>query len=418
MTHFFGRALAGLVAIVILAGGILALSLYLSGQPLFGMLAGTGLPDQVRQLFRSKESANQQPAQAERQAVPVRIAHIRREAVPVALSFSGRLLARREVEVRARVTGYVSEVTFKEGEIVEKGEVLYRIDPRTFEARLKELQGALQGAKANLAFLQRETERIANLEEKEYAETSRLDELRSQRDQAAARIEELQGRLRQAQLDLEFASVEAPFAGKIGFSDVDEGDLVVQGQTTLTTLVDFHPIEIEFRPNADQLARMKDARARLGHPLRLTVSPDGRDTTVSGEVTALGPAVQNATNTVRVRGEVPNPDQTLVPGQFARVRVQLGTQPSLMAPTAALITQQNKRALYVISADNTVEIVPVEIGQTVGKRVVVQGDLAEGDRVVAGNLQSVRSGRPVRVIAEQGEENGDRRRGGAKGRMN
>jgi RND family efflux transporter MFP subunit len=422
MTQFLGRALATLVAIVIVAAGIMALSLSLSGQPLFGLLAGTGasdlIPQQVRQIFTS-DKTEPRSAAAKRQATPVRASRIQRQDVPITLPFSGRFLARRQVEVRARVTGYVSEVTFKEGDIVEKGEVLYRIDPRTFQARVNELQGALKGAKANLAFLRRETERIADLEEKQYAETSRLDELTSQRDQAAARIEELEGRLQQAQLDVEFATIKAPFAGKIGFSDVDEGDLVVERQTMLTTLVDFDPIEIEFRPNADQLTRMKDARARLGHPLRLMVSPDGRDATFSGDVTALGPVVQDATNTVPVRGEVPNPDYALVPGQFARVTIQLGTQPRLLAPTAALITQQDKRALYVISDQNRVEIVPVEIGQSVGKRVVVLGDLAEGDRIVTGNLQAVRAGRPVRIIeAHDGDGNGAARGSAVKGRMN
>jgi RND family efflux transporter MFP subunit len=352
--------------------------------------------------------------------MPVRVARIERQAVPITMSFSGRLLARRQVEIRARVTGYVSEVAFKEGEIVGQGDVLYRIDQRQFEARVSELEGALEGAKANLAFLKRETERIADLEERQFAETSRLDELRSQRDQAAARINELEGRLQQAQLDLEFATIEAPFAGKIGFSEVDEGDLVRQGQTDLTTLVDFHPIEVEFQPNADQLERLRSRRAALGDPLRITVSPDGQNATFSGTVFAFGPAVQNATNTVPVRGEVPNPDQKLVPGQFIRVTVALGTETALLAPTDALITQQNKRALYVVGEDGTAAVIPVDLGQQVGRRSVVLGKLSAGQRVITGNLQSVRPGMPVQIIS-QDRQDSDARTGGesaAKGRMN
>jgi len=422
MTQYLGRVLTALVAVLVAAAGVMALSLYLSGQPLFGLLAGTGVPDaipeRVRQIFAGADEPARRGGAARQQAIPVRAARVERKAVPSTLSFSGRLIARRQVEVRARVTGYVNSIDFTEGAIVEKGDILYRIDPRTFEARVNELEGSLKGAKANLAFLKRETERIANLEEKQFAETSRLDELTSQRDQAAARIEELQGRLQQAQLNVEFATVEAPFAGKIGFTEVDVGDLVLEGQTTLTTLVDFHPIEIEFQPNAKQLASMKSARARLGAPLRVTVSPDGRDATFSGEIVALGPAVQGATNTVPVRGEVPNPGRELIPGQFARVTVRLGTQPRLLAPAQALITQQDKRALYIINEKGIVDIVPVEIDKTVGQRVVVRGDISEGDLVATGNLQSLRPGMSVRVLEQDGDGSGQARSSAAKGRMN
>jgi multidrug efflux pump subunit AcrA (membrane-fusion protein) len=297
---------------------------------------------------------------------------VERSAVEQTLSFSGRLLGPRTVELRARVTGYLTERTFEEAAFVEAGAVLYRLDPRTFKAEVNRLEGALEGAAASLEFLRRETERISELEEEDFAARSRLDELASEEAAAAARVDELRASLERARLDLEFSTIAAPFSGKIGFSRVDEGDLVSAGETVLTTLVEYDPIEVEFRPSASQLADLAAFRERTGQPIPVTV-----------------------------RLELDNADRALVPGQFARVTAHLGEREALLVPTKGLIANLDQRAVYRI-ADGTVEVVSVRTGDQVDDRTVVSGPLSPGERIVTGNLQSVRPGQPVTVRDDGG----------------
>jgi len=424
MAKYIFRAALALLVIAGVTVTVVTVSLSQSGQPLFGLLTSVGVSEDVvpsafRRLVAAEPESDAARRRSRDRATPVRVGRIRREAVPVSLSFSGRLLARREVELRARVSGYVDDVSFTQGDLVERGDVLFRIDPRTFEARVSQLEASLKGAEASLAFLEREVQRIENLEERQFAETSRLDELKSQKQEADASVGQLQAELRAARLDLEFATIEAPFAGKIGFSEVDEGDLVRAGQTLLTRLVDYHPIEVEFQPSAEQLSRIKSRSAEQNRPLRITVSVDGQKAGFSGRITAFGPAARGTTNTVPVRGELANRDQGLVPGQFVRVKVDLGTQPQLLAPTQALVTRQDRRAVYVVSKAGKADVVPVEIGQRVGESVVVTGNLGAGDRVITGNLQTIRPGMSVSVIHEQGGAPVEDKRGdAAKGRTN
>jgi RND family efflux transporter MFP subunit len=395
------RAFTTGLALVLGLVAAVALSLVLTGQTFFGLLAGTGLqgrivPPPVRALLAPGEPGADTGGRARGGPVPVTASAVERASIPQSLSFSGRLLAPRAVDIRARVTGYVFERVFEEATFVDEGAVLYRLDPRTFEARVNELEGALRAARASLEFLRRETERIRELEEEDFAERSRLDELASEEAAAAAQVDELRARLERARLDRRFATVEAPFSGKAGFSRVDEGDLVSAGETVLTTLVAHDPIEVEFRPSAPELAQLRAVLERSGDPIPVTVRLEGDDAAHRGRIFAVGPAFEDDTNTIPVRAELDNSDRALVPGQFARVRADLGERSALLVPTEALVANLDQRAVYRI-ADGTVEAVPVETGEIVGRRTVVTGDLAAGDRVVTGNLQSVRPGRPVSV---------------------
>jgi len=226
-----------------------------------------------------------------------------------------------------------------------------------------------------------------------------LDELRSSRAEARARRDELEAALRLARLDLDYAEITAPFAGKVGFAEVDPGDLVTANRTRLTELVEYDPVEVEFRPSAEQLARLRARLAETGG-VAVRVRLDGDPAVYTGEITALGAAFEEATNTIPVRAELANPERRLVPGQFARVTADLGERPVLLVPSAALVTHQDQRALYRLDAEGRVEVVPVTAGRTRGERTAVAGELAAGDRVVAGKLQRVRPGMTVRPLAD------------------
>jgi len=395
------RAAAIALGAVLVGAGAVGVSLVQTGTPAFGLLAGTGLQEALvpaplrRALAPGDDGSAGRPGRDG--PLDVETARVVEGAVPVTLSFSGQLRARRVVELRARVTGYLVERAFEEASFVAAGDVLYRLRTREFEAAVAELEAALEGARSDLAFLERETERVAALEERDFATASRFDELQSQRAGAQARVDELEAELRRARLDLDLAEIEAPFSGKAGFSNVDEGDLVTANDTLLTQLVEYDPIEVEFRPSAEQLAQLQSALDERG-TVPVEVRLDGDPETHSGEISGLGAAFDGDTNTIPVRAALANADRKLVPGQFAAVTTALGERPALLVPTRALVANQDQRALYRIDGEGRVEIVPVTTGLKRDERTAVEGDLVAGDHIAVGKLQMLRPGMKVRAI--------------------
>lgn len=394
------RPLRTVSIVAALLGGGLLLVWTLSLAPDTVTVPDRYVPEAVEEALT--EAPGEASAPPARRGGPIRaeIVRVERRTVPETLAFSGRLRAKRSVELRARVTGYLAERSFEEASFVEAGDTLFRLDASTFEAAIAELAAQLDGAEADLDFLDRETERIRQLEDQSFATTSRLDELVAQREEAAARVGEIEAALERARLDLDFATVEAPFAGKVGFSEVDEGDLVTAGQTRLTTLVQHDPIEVEFRPSAGELARLRARLAESAEPIRIVVRREDGSRAGVGEISGVGPAFDAATNTIAVRATLPNAGRALVPGQFVRVTAELGARERLAVPTAALIVNQNRRALFRLGPEGKAEVVPVETGPEIDGLTAVRGDLAAGDRIVASNLQAVRPGRPVAPPAD------------------
>jgi RND family efflux transporter MFP subunit len=170
--------------------------------------------------------------------------------------------------------------------------------------------------------------------------------------------------------------------------------------------VQYDPIEVEIRPSASQLARMRAYLDGNDAPIAVAVRREGSDTVSEGRITGLGPAFEETTNTLPVRATIPNGDRALVPGQFARVTARLGAERALLVPTKALVTDQNARAVYRVGEDGTVEVVAVEAGREHEGRTVVEGELSPGERIVVGNLQSVRPGRRVEPLDEGEDRNG------------
>jgi len=390
-------ALAG-VAVCLLAGTV-AVSLISTGRPLFSLIPDDQIPVSLQGLLAAPDGDTRaRPAPDGAASVPrVEVARVVRQRVPQSLVFSGRAVAQRDVALRSRVTGYLEAAPADEAAFVSRGDVLFELDQRTFQARVNELSASLEGARSRVEFLDREVGRIAELEEEEFAARSRLDELRTDLLEARSAVQELRAALDRAELDLSFATITAPFDGKVGFFDVDVGDLVTAGETVLTRLVSYNPIEVEFRPSAGEVARIRAAMDGGGAPLGATVTLDGgavRD----GTVEALGPAFDTTSNTLAVRAILKNRDAAIVPGQFGRVRVALGETPALLVPSVSLVATQDRRAVYRIGPEGTVSVVPVETGRRIGELTVVTGDLRAGEQVATGRLQSLREGMTVRGI--------------------
>jgi RND family efflux transporter MFP subunit len=333
------------------------------------------------------------------------VAPVKQETVPVQLEFVGTTASIRAVDIRARVEGYLVERSFTEGADVEKGQLLYQIDPRPFEDEVESARGALAAAKA------RERDDVADA--KRYADAVRSSAVsREEYDQALARAAESRGRressdasLRQAKLRLEWSTMTAPFAGRAGRTEVNVGNLVgtAGNKTLLTQVVQLDPIYVYFSPSerhAIEILKVQSAKA-IADPetkkLPVTIfRNDAGEFPHPGELTFVDNEFDDHTGTVSMRATLPNPDYKLLPGLVVDVRLHLGSKSdALLIPEQAVKDVQGKTVVLVVGQDNKVEQRGVTLGSSHdGKREVASG-LKAGERVIVQGLQKVRAGMVV-----------------------
>jgi membrane fusion protein, multidrug efflux system len=320
--------------------------------------------------------------------------------------FVGRFEAIHQVQIRARVGGFVDSIDFKDGAIVKAGDLLYVIDPRPYTASLLQAQGQLADAKAKVDLAERELSRATELVRTNAVSEAAVDQRRQQSQAAQAAVLQAEGALKRAELDVSFTNVTAPIAGRISRHLVSVGNLVQGGEagaTVLTSIVSMDPIHIYF--DMDEATYLKNNR--LWHEGR---RPSSRDTPNAVQIMLSGETkpshegnmdfVDNrldvGTGTLRGRAVVPNTDLSILPGQFARIRV-IGSAPyeALLLPDTAITNDQSRKIVFVVNKDDTVEMRPVTLGPLdQGLRVIREG-LTKDDRVVVDGLQRARVGAKV-----------------------
>jgi multidrug efflux system membrane fusion protein len=319
--------------------------------------------------------------------------------------FTGRLEAVHVVEVRPRVSGFLQKVNFREGGIVQQGDLLFEIDPRPFQAEVDRLKGDLTQAKAELSRAQNDFQRAERLHNNDGMSTEEYDRRAAARNSSDARIASIEGALRGAQLNLEFTRITAPITGRVGRAEVTEGNLVQGGPaqvTPLTTLVSLDPIYVYF--DVDEQTYLKYARVTQSHG---TSSHDLRGAALLGladedgfphigQVSFVDNQVSSSTGTIRLRATFANRNLALTPGFFARIRLQGGGAYSgCLAKDEAVVTDLNQKYVFVLGKNNTLEYRPVKLGPiTEGLRVVRDG-LRQGDIIVVNGLQRARPGAAV-----------------------
>jgi multidrug efflux system membrane fusion protein len=319
--------------------------------------------------------------------------------------FTGRFEATEQVDVRARVSGYLETVAFKDGAIVQKGDLLFVIDPRPYEAALKRSQAALAAAQAKVTQSGRDLGRSQELLRAGNVAATVNDQRVSSARQAQAEVEGAQAQIQTDQLNLEFTHVAAPISGRISRKYVSEGNLVSggDGATLLTTIVSLDPIHFYF--DADELSYLKYNRLSLAgkrpssrdvaNPVLIATS-DETEFTHEGRMDFVDNSLDRNTGTMRGRAIIPNPKYIFTPGQFGRLRL-LGSSPyeALLIPDEAVGTDQSRKVAYVIGADNVVSVREIKIGRLFdGLRAVTDG-LKPEDTIVVSGLQRLRVGSPV-----------------------
>src|SRR5215831_14557855 len=342
----------------------------------------------------SVESAAETAAAA---PVGVTVASVERRDLPLTFDASGRAEARASVLVKSRVDGQIAEVAFAEGRPVRKGQLLFRLDASVFEAQVRQAEGVLARDQAQLAKLRADEERNQALARQGFISPSGLAQTQADLQAAQATLNADRAALDNAKLQLSFTRIEAPMAGIAGATQVPVGGAARANDTTLVTINEVQPLYITFPVPEPQLASLKSAMSR--GPVRVTAVVPGSDRQVSGTLAFIDNAVDANSGSIAAKALFDNSDQALTPGQFAKVRVQIGllTQ-ALLIPIQAVESGVDGPYAFVVEA-GTARIRPLQLGVESGGRRVVTGGLAPGERVVTSGQARLRDKGRVSVIA-------------------
>jgi multidrug efflux system membrane fusion protein len=349
-----------------------------------------------------RTSQAQGPAPAA-QATPVSVATVVETDVPTWDEFSGRLEAVERVDVRSRVAGSVQSVHFSEGALVKAGELLISIDPAPYAADVDRAQAQVAAAQARVNYARSEHERAKRLWEESAIARRELEERVNGQQEADANLRAAEAALQSARLSLGYTQVRAPVSGRVGRLEITVGNLVAAGPgaPVLTTLVSVSPIYASFDADEQIVARaLKDlpgpagARNRLQYiPVEMGTASSDEKTPFRGHLQLVDNQVNAKSGTVRVRAVFDNPDGSLMPGQFAQLRMgRAKTGPQLLISERAVGTDQSKKFVMVVGADNKAAYREVSLGSSVnGLRIVTSG-LKADERIVVNGLQRIRPG--------------------------
>jgi multidrug efflux system membrane fusion protein len=328
---------------------------------------------------------------------PVTAAAVLERPVNETQEFSGRLEAVERVDIRARVSGFITSVNFKPGSLVKKGDVLFVIDARPFQAEANRAEAATQSslAKADLARLElSRSERL--LADKAIAQRE-VDEKSSTLKELDGNVRAAQAQLQAARLNLSYANVVAPISGRVSKAEITVGNLV-DGTAILTSVVSNKDIYASFDGDEDTYLRVAKV-SQQGDPVTVRVGLANEEGYPhEGKLEFVDNRLDAATGSVRMRATFANVDNTLVPGLFARVQLSgnAGTRRNLaLISERAVGTDQDRKFVYVVKADNTAEYRNVTLGAVVGGLRVVRSGLKPGEKIVVNGLQRVRPGAPV-----------------------
>jgi multidrug efflux system membrane fusion protein len=349
----------------------------------------------------SSPKSNNAPAPA---LIPVSVAVVEQRDVILWDEFSGRLEAVERVEVRSRVAGAIRAVHFREGSLVKEGDRLITIDPDPYAAEVERSKAQVLAAEARVAFTRKEQDRAQRLQQSNSAaiSDSNVDQRVGTYREAEGNLRAAQAALRSAELNLEFTEVRAPVSGRVGKLEITVGNLVAAGPgaPVLTTLMSVDPIYASF--NADEevvmralasLSESSKAHSQIDRiPVQMTtVTSNG--TTFEGRLQLIDNQVDARSGTVRVRAVFENADGGLMPGQFARLRMgQPKSVPVVLVNERAVGTDQNKKFVMIVDADNKAVYREVTLGASADRLRVVTNGLKAGERVVVNGLQRVRPG--------------------------
>ncbi len=340
------------------------------------------------------------------EAPPVDVATPLQKEVTEFDTYTGRFEAVAEVEIVARVSGYLEEIHFEDGQIVEKGDPLFTIDRRTFEAAVARAEAQLASAKATRDLAVIERDRAVQLAERNVGTAQEVDRTNARLGEAEAAVAVAEAELTQARLDLDFTDIAAPVSGRMSDARLDAGNLVVggaQGASVLTTVVAVDPIHFVFTASEADFLRYSrmtgDGARRDRAALSLEVGVrlmDEEDFVHSGRMNFVDNRLDPNSGTITGRAAIPNPEGFLVPGLFGQIRLPArAPYEALLIPDTAILSDQASKIVMVVDGEGTVSQRTVELGPLEGDLRVIRQGLSPEDRVVVAGVQRARPGGKV-----------------------
>lgn len=355
-------------------------------------------------------NGNDNQAQQQMPPPPVTATEVQPTSLDYQVNYAGRIRGIREVEVRARVGGILEERLYNEGQVVEKGTPLFRIEQEPYSIALQQAEASLANAQANANQAEREWNRVSSLFDRNAVSERERDRALSTHELAQAQLKLAQAGIAEAQLNLDYTTVVAPVSGPTGLESLSEGSLIDRG-TLLTTIVQSDPIQVRFSlPERDALMQRTARRAKTDsdgdHRFEAElILPDGSSYISKGLVDFTNSTIDPRTGSVQARALFDNPDGDLIPGQFVRLRLSLQQFEDIFLIDPAAVSEGNEgRRVFILKSDDTVEARNIRLGPVVdGKQIVLEG-LEPGDLLVVNGHVSLQSGMTVNPQVQNGEE--------------
>jgi RND family efflux transporter MFP subunit len=358
-------------------------------------------------LIAGRDPAGTGRAAAAPSAPPVTVSQPLQREVTEWDEYTGQFAAVDYVEIRARVSGYLQEIHFEDGQLVKKGDLLFVIDPRPYEIAQASAKAQVDQANASIELTNRELARAAELRQKDFVAQSTYDQRLQQMRNAAASLESAKAAMRDADLNLEFSRITAPISGRISRHEVSIGNLISgnNGGTTtlLTTIVSVDPVYFNFDLSEADFLGYQRAVAQ-GKLMSTRDDPvpvqahlvDETSWTLKGRLDFVDNQVDRSAGTIRARAVFANPKLLITPGQFGRIRVP-GSEPyqAVLVPDAALVTDQSRKLLMTVTDDGTVVPKVVRPGPTFEGLRIIRDGVAPTDKIVINGLVRARPGGKV-----------------------
>jgi len=349
--------------------------------------------------------------QVEQPPQEVGVVTLKKEPVELSVELPGRTAAFRIAEVRPQVSGIIHKRLFTEGSVVEAGQLLYQIDPATYQAAYDSAKAALAKAKAKERSDKIKADRYRVLVRTKAVSEQEQIEMEATWKQSVADVAAAKAALDAAKINLNYTKVTAPISGRIGKSQVTEGALVTAQQSSaLATIQQLDPMYVDVNQSSTELIRLKkEVAAGLAeggeqpHSAVTVILDDGTEYGETGNLEFSDVTVNQTTGTVTLRALVANPQQELLPGMFVRARIDKGLKPdALLVP--AISIQRNAKSeatVMVVDKNSMVATKIIETDQNIGKRVLVTKGLQAGEQIIVSGLQKVRVGMPVKPVQEE-----------------
>lgn len=336
----------------------------------------------------------------------VLVMEVAQQDVPVVREWIGSLDGSVNADIRARVSGHLISKDYKEGAVVQKGDLLFQIDPSTYQAALEQAKSSLAQAQANQLQTEQTEQRETELFEKKVESQQSRDNAIQSNAAAKAEVKAQEATVRQAELNLQFTRITAPITGVAGIANPGIGDLIGPSDAQpLMTMSTVDPIKAYFQISEQdylKLARKIESAHATGEvapPVEIILA-DGSLYPIQGKFATIDRQVDQQTGTIRIEALFANPNNILRPGQFVRVRVAVrNTQGALLVPQRAVNELQTSYEVGVVDGANRVQIRQVKVGEKVGSLWIIEDGLKAGDQVVVEGLQRIRDGQTVKPVA-------------------